>query len=91
MKIEPLLRSIKRRAYEILISDNNLVDSVISVAAAVPEWIFVLDLHREPRRVCIGLTFDLGKRPPLPNDCLFGIILCDSCHWKFQFPRVNDW
>jgi len=85
------LRSLKRRAYEILISDNNLVDSLISVFATVSEWIFVLDLHREPRRVRIGLTFDLGKRPPLPNDRLFGIILCDSCHWEFQFPLVNDW
>ena len=83
------LRSLKRRAYEILISDNNLVDSLISVFATVSEWIFVLDLHREPRRVRIGLTFDLGTRPPLPNDRLFGIILGDPRQRKLQFSRTD--
>jgi hypothetical protein len=88
MTIEPLLRSLKRRTYKILITDNKLVDSLIPVAATVPEWIFVLDLHCEPRRVCIGLTFDLGQRPPLPNDFLFSIILGDPRHWKLQFLRA---
>jgi hypothetical protein len=32
--------------------------------------------------VRISLTFDLGKRPPLLNNCLFGIILGDPYHWK---------
>ena len=65
------------------------MDSLISVFATVSEWIFVLDLHREPRRVRIGLTFDLGKRPPLPNDRLFGIILGDPRQRKLQFSRTD--
>lgn len=89
MKIEALLRSLKRRAYEILISDNKLVDSMISVAAAVPELIFVLDLHRETRCLPISSTIDLGQRPPLPNDRLLGIILGDPRHYKFHFLRIS--
>jgi hypothetical protein len=52
--------SPKRRAYEILISDNNLMHGPISVAAAVPEWVFVLNLHCERCRLPIGLTIDPG-------------------------------
>jgi hypothetical protein len=60
------------------------VDRPKSVFATVPVLIFVLDHHREPGRVCVGLPFDIGQRPALSNDLLFGIIFSDPCHLTLQ-------
>ena len=82
-----LARLLKWRAYEILITGNNLTSCQISVASAVPELIFVLDRHRETRRMPIAPTMDFGQHAPLPNDCLLRIILGDLHHGMLQFSR----